>query len=276
MSAKINLYQDFQLTHDNLESWVYVHKGSAPILITAPHTGIIIPDQKTKALFVQGENIYSSHEASDIGVLNSIFEINRTQNDFYTLHSLLSRAYVDLNRAPDYAPVTKLNAQSPEIILTDKEKNLRMAAYNAYHDQKKTLIKDMQQQYGQAIVIDLHSFTPTFHGQRRDVEIGTLRLSESEYILGFEEKFAKNIGSTFNFQPAKPYDLREELLNKRNAARFIERHNGIEYIGLEISNHLLQDTAKMTFILNAVAHTARSIMHDQKAHPLMEPRQSIA
>lgn len=166
--------------------WLKIIEGDAPLIISIPHAGIIIPDDvkglvsKEKAIIDADFYIDKLYEfAKDFGAT-----IIKTE---------ISRAVIDVNRNPDgqslypgqsvteLCPTTsfdnsKLYAENHEPDLAEIERR-RAKYYTPYHSQIKHQIQRLRAKNNKIILYDAHSIKSHvprfFEGELPQYNIGT-------------------------------------------------------------------------------------------------------
>ncbi len=162
-------------------------EGSTPLLISMPHVGVQLPaDQRhrytARALDVEDTDWFLDRLYSFAGELGATLLVPRH-----------SRYLVDLNRAPDNAPMYPgqnntelcptrhfsgdpiyLPGQAPD----DAEVQRRVAAYwRPYHETLQAQLKRIKAGHGHAVLFDAHSIKGTlpwlFAGTLPDMNLGT-------------------------------------------------------------------------------------------------------
>ena len=144
--------EDVQLDTDSRDWWT-MHRGSSPVLGTAIHNGHEVRREMAEQMALPGgerlreEDPFTEYTIRDFP--------NRV-----AFHR--SRFAVDLNRARDKA-VYLSPEQSWGLEVWDEppsddmvEKSLRM--HDHYYIMLKTLLRELQEQYGRFVVFDIHSY----------------------------------------------------------------------------------------------------------------------
>lgn len=154
--------------------------GRAPrVLLTAEHASNDLPAPWEWSAS-DAEHFSGRHWAVDIGTDDFCREL-AAETGACALLAGVSRLLVDVNRPPEGADTlfraagdgraVELNAS-----LGDEERAERMRLfYEPYHAELRRLARAVTPEGdGVRAVISLHSFTPVYEGQPRDVEIGVL------------------------------------------------------------------------------------------------------
>jgi len=147
-------------------------RGTSPIVLVCEHASSFIPDHFDN-LGLHGEAL-TSHAAWDPGALGVAQGLSRHLNAVLVA-SCISRLVYDCNRPPGH-PGT-MPARS-EVFDIPGNLNVTEAARKQRHDAYYVPFRNAAAAAMQAVqtpvLVTVHSFTPIYHGQRREVEIGIL------------------------------------------------------------------------------------------------------
>ncbi|SEN71854.1 Predicted N-formylglutamate amidohydrolase [Gemmobacter aquatilis] len=153
-----------------------------------------------------------------------------------TVHATVSRLIYDCNRAPDMAGAMPARSETFAVpgnaAISAAERAARTAAiYVPFHAGLHALIVQRIALGRRPVVITIHSFTPVYFGQRRDVEFGVIHdadpalartiLAEAEarggLVCGLNAPYsaADDVTHTLRLQ-ATPYGLANAMLEIRN------------------------------------------------------------
>ncbi|PUB18855.1 N-formylglutamate amidohydrolase [Yoonia sediminilitoris] len=151
--------------------------GASPFVLVCEHASHYIPAQ-FQWLGLTPEH-RESHAAWDPGAA-AVAQVMSAQLDAPLVASGVSRLIYDCNRPPD-AP----DAMPAKSEMIDVPGNANLSAqdrqtrtdqfYRPFQAALATVISEM----AEPIIVTIHSFTPVFHGQKRDVEIGILHDSDT-------------------------------------------------------------------------------------------------
>ena len=223
--------------------------GRAPIVLVCEHASAAIPGDFGDLGLDPAHA--SSHAVWDIGALTMSRAMSEAL-DAPLVACGVSRAIYACNRpfdAPDCIP-----AQSEEIgfpgnaALTDHQRNgRRRLIHDLFHRAVTHLIDNQMERTGDKVsVITLHSFTPTYFGRKRPIEIGFLHdanaaLSESalraetargRYAAAINQPYGPEDGVTYTIRkhadarglPSTMIEVRNDLIADDTAARDMGRH----------------------------------------------------
>lgn len=148
---------------------------AAPVIVSVPHAGEVIPAEVMPTLALSGEQLRAD---IDLGVDRLC--ANAPDLGATLLATTISRFVVDLNRHPDdrYAGVRKAPSRRPPISygvrgliwaetttgeavlkrpLTDAELRRRTAYYDPYHATLSELVRTYVERFGRVVLADVHS-----------------------------------------------------------------------------------------------------------------------
>lgn len=165
------------------------------------------------------------------------------------LEATHSRLVADLNRTEGHFITTSASDIGVDIPVN---MNLSVADINERKEKYYTpwiealasTFNRVKEAHGYAIMLDLHSFSPMFKGQEREVDIGTINPEGSRYSA-FAENFLAVSAAEINyvFKSNEPYDLNADpLLAESVVISSLIEQFGIQYCGLELKNGFLQNT----------------------------------
>lgn len=146
--------------------------GAAPVVLVCEHASAFIPDEfGTLGL---SQNDLCGHTVWDPGAMAVARHMSRDLNAALVA-SRVSRLVYDCNRPPTALDAMPAKSERVEVPgnagLSKADKDARAAAY--YLPFRDALGQTIDARHSPAVVT-LHSFTPVYHGARREVEIGIL------------------------------------------------------------------------------------------------------
>jgi predicted N-formylglutamate amidohydrolase len=150
--------------------------GASDLFLTADHAGRDIPRRLARLGVPETE--LTRHIAWDIGI-RGVTERLSAAFDATAVFQTYSRLVIDCNRDPDVASaIPEISEHTPvqgNIGLTEADKAARIAEiFTPYHDRITTLLDTRAAAGRRTVYIAMHSFTPTFKGENRAMEIGVL------------------------------------------------------------------------------------------------------
>jgi predicted N-formylglutamate amidohydrolase len=150
--------------------------GSSDLFLTADHAGRVIP-RKLGTLGLPPHEL-DRHIAWDIGIAN-VTEIVSQQLDATAVLQTYSRLVIDCNRRPEWASaipeISELTPIPGNVGLTAEDRAARVKeVFAPYHERIGALLDARQMRGQRTVLVAMHSFTPVFKGERRDMQVGVL------------------------------------------------------------------------------------------------------
>ncbi len=149
-----------------------VNTGSSPIVLVCEHASRTIPAESHNLGLP--EQHLDSHAAWDPGALGVATRL-ADRLDARLVAGAVSRLVYDLNRPPE-AP-DAITAQS-ELIAVPGNRDLdtaqRADRVARFYAPFQTALAQTIAAISQPVIVTIHSFTPIYHGQTREVQIGIL------------------------------------------------------------------------------------------------------
>lgn len=154
--------------------------GSSALVLVCEHASAHIPDSYDH-LGLPPE-AREAHIAWDPGAL-AVAERMSTRLDATLVAGTLSRLIYDCNRPPDAAGAMPERSEVFDIPgnigLSDAERTARIEGiYAPFH----SAVAESLAQRTAPVLVTVHSFTPTFHGRPRSVEIGLLHDKDARLV----------------------------------------------------------------------------------------------
>lgn len=254
---------------------VTVIDNDSMLIFAGPHNGHAVPSCLPQCLGTEPTWFDKAHEAVDLNMDKLFAALQNADTDASYIYGNYSRLVCDLNATPDHAITQrssefddfKIPNNQPDQCCEQQYEDRLNTFYHPYHDAKKSLVDKTRAQHGGVILLDLHSFAPTWHQTQREVEIGTLRHEKTHLSYALEDYLKSQ--SAFNFVSGEPYRVAER---PHNAAAMIAENNDLQYLGLEIRNDLIdtpEGVERMTaFIRGCVDYLMSHPDIDNIAAPL--------
>ena len=152
-------------------------QATSPVVLVCEHASAFIPS-RFQDLGLVSEAL-NSHVAWDPGAMDLAEQI-AARLDAVLIAAKTSRLVYDCNRPPDAPDAMRVRSEVFDVPgnvgLTATQKMDRVATY--YEPFRRTVTEVMGERTD-PVLITVHSFTPVFHGQTRDVEIGVLHDSDA-------------------------------------------------------------------------------------------------
>jgi len=215
------------------------------ILIVCEHASHHIPAHLDNLGLTQAARL--SHAAWDPGAL-AVAQAMVAQMPALLIHSCVSRLVYDCNRPPEAQSAIPEKSEIYDIPgntqLSPAQRQERIervyrpfeAALRAQIDMHRATLTHM---------VTIHSFTPVFHGQRRDVEIGILHGSDVRFAHAMMATRPSNV--EFDVRLNEPYSAQDGV------AHTLDLHgagNALANVMIEIRNDLIETPDRQE-------HTAR-------------------
>ncbi len=150
--------------------------GASDFFLTADHAGRAVPRSLGDLGVPQRE--WERHIAWDIGIAAVTERLARALDAVAVLQTY-SRLVIDCNRRPDWDSAIPVISEHTEIpgnrTLSTAEREARCREiFDPYHQQIAALLDRRMVAGRRTILVAMHSFTPVFKGETRNVEIGVL------------------------------------------------------------------------------------------------------
>lgn len=198
----------------------------------------------------------AAHVAWDIGALGLSRELAvrlaPACGGAVLVHAPLSRLVYDLNRAPDHPGAMPERSEMFDIPgnrgLTPAQKLARTRAlYLPFHETLRAEIATLTARGRRPALIAVHSFTPVFHGARREVEFGVIHDDDTTLTDAVMDAAP---GSGLVTRLNEPYSAAGEVTHTiRLHATPLKLHNTM----LEIRNDLIATPRGQADIANRIA-----------------------
>ena len=264
-------------TEDDPEPVTAFDNGSV-LIFSGPHNGHAVPACLPECLGTDSDWFTKAHEAVDLH-MDTLFEsLQESMADASFIYGNYSRLVCDLNAIPEHA-ITPHSSEFDDIKIPhnqpdhccDNQRARRLnALYHPYHNAKKAMIDNARARHGGVIVLDMHSFTPTWVQKQREVEIGTLRHEKTPLSRALEEYLRSQ--TDYHFVSGEPYRIAER---PHNAASQIAQNNDIQYLGLEIRNDLIATPEGIAKATNFVKGCVDYLFAHPDLETIMLPRSSV-
>lgn len=215
--------------------------GNHPVVLVCEHASFHIPP-KFADLGLSGE-ILKSHIAWDPGAFETAKGLSDAL-DAPLVYSDVSRLVYDCNRSPFSVGAMPALSEDIEIPgnrnLSIKDREIRVEEF--YRPFERLLTKVMNERALAPVLVTIHSFTPTFLGKSRSVEIGILHDEDSRLA-----DVMLNIASGYRIERNQPYGPKDEVTHtlKQHAVP-----HGLLNVMIEVRNDLIK-TPEQCFIISS-------------------------
>ena len=248
-------FTDKNYAEDNKQVATLVNpQATSPILLVCEHASNFIPfEYKALGLSVDDQ---ASHIAWDLGALGLSHHL-ADMLDARLVHSNISRLIYDCNRPPealDAMPASSEGRAIPGNATIDENERARRIA--RFYDPFKTLLANtLDAMAGKSVLVTIHSFTPVYCGQVRDVEFGILHDSDRRLADLMLEHAAAH--TKLNVMRNEPYGP------EHGVTHTLKQHgvdNDYLNVMLEINNRLLTNGAEQKAIAEIIAALLRDVL----------------
>ncbi|MBX9469940.1 MAG: N-formylglutamate amidohydrolase [Rhizobium sp.] len=193
----------------------------------------------------------SSHIAWDPGAL-AIARSLSEKLDGVLVHQRFSRLIYDCNRPPESPAAMPEKSEIYEIPgnreLSPAERYARTAAlYIPFHDRVSNEIARLQGEGQRPVVVTVHTFTPVYFGNPREVEIGILHDADSRLADAMLDAAA---GSPFRVERNSPYGPEDGVTH---TLRLHALPQGFANVMIEVRNDLVRDDAEVEAVSSHLA-----------------------
>jgi predicted N-formylglutamate amidohydrolase len=150
--------------------------GRADIFLTADHAGRLIP-RRLRQLGVPEPEL-ERHIAWDIGIAGVTRRLSAALDATAVLQAY-SRLVIDCNRDPSWPTAMPVISEFTEIPgnrdLSPEDRAARVAAiFTPYQARITGLLDARRAERRRTVLVAMHSFTPAFKHERRDMQVGVL------------------------------------------------------------------------------------------------------
>ena len=211
---------------------VFNGTGKARVLLICEHATNFIPASFNN-LGLSKEQLIS-HIAWDPGAIETAEAMARLL-DAPLISAPVSRLLYDCNRPPESPTAIPLISEKQPIIgnanLSDEARQQRVTDY--YRPFEAAVAKQVSSM-DTPLIITVHSFTPVFLGQQRQVEIGVLHDEDSRFADVFLQQVLTDV--RFNILRNQPYAPTDGVTHT------LKQHalpSGLANVMLEIRNDLI-------------------------------------
>lgn len=216
-------------------------EGRSDILLVCEHASRKIP--LSFGNLGLDDAVLEAHVSWDPGAL-AVSELLSKSLDATLIYQNYSRLIYDCNRPPD-APgampeKSEVFAIPANQDLTTHERYARTSKlYIPFHDEIDNLISERKKAGRSVVVVTVHSFTPVYFGQQREVEIGILHDDDSRLADRMLQSAAGDDAS-WRVERNQPYGPQDGVTHTLKLHALPSKH---ENVMIEIRNDLVADEA---------------------------------
>jgi predicted N-formylglutamate amidohydrolase len=151
--------------------------GSSAVVLVCEHATHFIPDA-FQSLGLSPQDC-KSHVAWDPGAAAVSNRLSQLL-DAVLVNGVVSRLVYDCNRPPSAPSAMPVSSEVIDIPGNQGLSNVDKAArVQKYYEPFRACLADVILKTDNPIIVTIHSFTPTYNGKKRDVEIGILHDSDT-------------------------------------------------------------------------------------------------
>jgi predicted N-formylglutamate amidohydrolase len=210
--------------------------GRSPFLLACDHASARVP-RRLGSLGLSAQDL-QRHIAWDIGAAAVATRLAAMLDAFLILQTW-SRLVIDCNRPPGSESSIVRVSESTRIPGNEAVSPLQALArerevFRPYHDRLRAELERREAQHRPAILIALHSFTPTFHGHRRPWHAGVLYNRDSR-LAGSVLRWLRTdhslvIGDNYPYNVSDTTDYAIPVYGERR---------GLLHVGIEMRQDLI-------------------------------------
>jgi len=193
--------------------------------------------------------IIDEHWGYDIGALALTRALGKAHKA-PTVSALFSRLLTDPNRPPSSPSFI---VEKCEGVTLSFNKNLshsdRQKRQSDFYDRYHRALNDLIVKTSPKVLVSVHSFTPLYLGQKRDIEIGVLYEDHASRAEALTQKIAQY---GFDARNNEPYSGALGLMYSVQEAG---RKHGLAHVELEVRNDLLSNAAHFYRVLSVLSKT---------------------
>ena len=150
--------------------------GTSPVLLLCEHASNFIPPEYQSLGLTPAD--LERHIAWDIGAAGVTRELSRLL-DAPAFLGQYSRLLIDLNRplgSPTSIVTRSESTEIPGNVSLDATERAQRAAryFEPFHHAVERLLEERRRTHRPTLIVAIHSFTPTFHGEARPWEAGII------------------------------------------------------------------------------------------------------
>lgn len=223
--------------------------ATGDVLLVCEHASLNIPEYfGTLGL---EPDVLSSHIAWDPGAL-AVSRLLVKKLDATLVYQRYSRLIYDCNRPPEAMAAMPASSEIYEIPgnrqISDAERFARTSAlYIPFHERVDDIIAARQAQGRQPVIVTIHSFTPVYYGQFREVQVGILHDVDSRLADGM---LAAADSGSYQVERNQPYGPEDGVTH---TLRLHALPEGLLNVMIEIRNDLIRDEKEQETAADFVA-----------------------
>lgn len=233
--------------------------GASRVVLVCEHASNRVPERLGNLGLTSAQ--LESHVAWDPGARELALGLTAAL-DAPLAAARFSRLVYDCNRPPQAVSAMPHQTEVCEIPgnreITPRERGQRAAAlYKPFQGAVRRLIDARRAAEKPPVLVTIHSFTPVFHGVRRDVEIGFLHGEDASLAQALATDCSTR--STYDVRLNEPYAPKDGVLHTIEH----QLENGpFPYVMVEVRNDLLTDPEKRSEIQALLVESLRATYPD--------------
>lgn len=235
---------------------------SRQLIISCEHAGNDVPEEY-RHLFEHDSTPLETHRGIDIGALELTNTIAETMNRKPYLHTV-TRLLVDLNRSVQ-SP-TLFSEYTRDEPLSTRE-DIFERYYRPHREEVEGRVKEVIEDGGQAVHLGVHTFTPIWDNQEREVDVGFLFDPSREAELEFCRHWREELRSCY---PGLRLKMNEPYRGTMDGfTTYLRRqYMGKKYMGMEIevSQRFTHDSYQQEWeeLQRCISNTLKTTFEDLK------------
>ena len=227
-------------------------EGKGRFVLVCEHASNFIPDHYKNLGLT--EKARKSHIAWDPGAIELATALSELL-DAPLVASCVSRLIYDCNRPP-----TAKNAIPERSEIYDIKGNCNLSKdelgeraekyYFPFRNKLSECLSSHTRRVGSTILVSIHTFTPIFHGRKRQVDLGVVHDSDNRLAVGILDALNKH--EKLNVQRNQPYGPRDGVTHtlKEHGNR-----RGHANVMIEVKNDLVASAPQQAEISEILAST---------------------
>jgi predicted N-formylglutamate amidohydrolase len=226
------------------------------LLFLCDHAAAALPE--AHGLLGLDPALFQTHIAYDIGAA----QVTRALSRHFGAGALLgrwSRLLIDLNRGPD-DPTLVMKLSDGSVIPGNRDADSAEVArrirdyYDPYH---AAITAELDRIGPKAVIISIHSFTPSWKGQARPWEVGVLWDTDKRLAKPLMARLSQH---AFLYGDNEPYSgaLENDCLNRHGTKR------GLPHVLVEIRQDLIATEAMAANFASRIYHTLAAALGDME------------
>ncbi|MGC6509224.1 MAG: N-formylglutamate amidohydrolase [Myxococcota bacterium] len=223
---------------------IYGNSKNPRLIMTCEHASKRIPFEHSLSL--QEQQIVNDHWGWDIGISELTKQLCHNL-DALSIHARFSRLVCDANRDPSHPTLVLEKADGVDLSFNPSSPELAQSRLDhfhvPYHDKLDQLLR--QNLSHKPILLSMHSFTPVWNHQLRQMDIGVLFDKEAP----LNQNLYQALCSSFFTAQNQPYSGKHGMMY--SATRHGQNHQ-LPYLELEVNQHLLSTAERIRQVANAM------------------------